>query len=586
MIKLSLNLMSTIFEYSKTSGVLLIIAVACNITLSLGSLYLTKEVTSQIVNGSEFSKYITTIFAIFAVLGVSYVSREILFSSLEIRFHKIGVELESNVHSKFFELDYEDTQNSDIIDEKFKGIHSVSPNNFSVMVKQLGFLFSDFISMIAIIIISVNTSLLLLGLLLIMTFVKSIILIIASKLNVAIWENINVNNRRLSYLNFRIFQSDTVEDIKMYNKENTLRKHYLEYRAKSEKDVKSLNRVGTISSTIIELLDSIFQICIYIYLGLATLNKEVPLDTFAFQIAALISFTQMLNSVVGLSADINRKGLFFKNYKNFIAIESRFKGTKIVPDTSEYEIRFDKVYFKYPNQENFVLEDINISINTGEIVAIVGENGAGKSTFIDLLLRLYKPTKGKILINGVNIDDYSTDSYNTLLSAVFQDFEIYPTSIIDNITLNRGTVDKRKVEEILEDLGVLDALMKLPKGLNTLLLPNVHKDGVSLSGGQLQKIAIARAIYRNSKVVVLDEPTSALDPISERDVYEKVIPQVSDKIGVFITHRLGSVILCDKVIVIRKGKIVEVGSHNELMSSDTYYKELYDIQSHYYETVN
>ncbi len=321
-------------------------------------------------------------------------------------------------------------------------------------------------------------------------------------------------------------------------------------------------------------------------MGLATLSKKITLDVFAFQVAALISFSRMLSSIVGLSNDITRKGLYFKNYKNYMSIESRFKGTNEVPKKSHYEIKFENVYFKYPNQDDYTLKDINVTFKSSEITAIVGENGAGKTTLIDLLLRLYKPTKGRILLNGTDINQYTTDSYNSLLSAVFQDFEIYPVSVIDNITLDRNNINLSRVEKILKDLEIFDDLTKLPKGLNTLMLPNVNKDGVNLSGGQLQKIAIARSLYRNSQIVVLDEPTSALDPISERDIYEKVISQIQDKIGVFITHRLGSVVLCDKVIVVRNGEVVEVGSHKELMSSDTYYKELYDIQSHYYISEN
>ncbi len=237
-VKLTLSLLGTVFEHSKSSGVLLFTAVLCNVFLALGGLFLTKEVTYLIVNGSDFTEYVITILLVFSVISVSYVSREIIFKNLEIRFHEIGVNLEGSIHKKTFGLDYEDTQNSNIIDEKFKAIHSVNPESYSSMVKQLGFLLSDFITMVVIVIVSINSSMLLLGLLMIMTFIKSVILIVQARLDVKVWDKLNVNNRRFSYLVFKIFEPNTVEDIKIYKKEETLRNHIAEYRGKSKADVK------------------------------------------------------------------------------------------------------------------------------------------------------------------------------------------------------------------------------------------------------------------------------------------------------------------------------------------------------------
>lgn len=245
------------------------------------------------------------------------------------------------------------------------------------------------------------------------------------------------------------------------------------------------------------------------------------------------------------------------------------------------EIEFKDVCFTYPRQQNEVLKNISFKISKGECVSIVGLNGAGKSTLIKLLCRLYKPTSGEICVNGININDYDIDSYNKHISCVFQDFKLFGYSIKENIIPDDGNEDE--AIRLINALGMKDKIDSLKDGINTMLNKQLSDDGVELSGGQAQKIAIARALYKGSDIVILDEPTSALDPKSEADIYENFNRLTKDKTALYISHRMSSSTFCDKILVIDGGVITDYDSHANLMKKDCLYKTLFNKQAANYQ---
>lgn len=215
-------------------------------------------------------------------------------------------------------------------------------------------------------------------------------------------------------------------------------------------------------------------------------------------------------------------------------------------------------------------------------MSIVGENGAGKTTFIKLLTRLYDPTEGEILFNGVNIKKIEYEQYMSLFSTVYQDYKLFSFSLKDNIALNLPVDDKR-IQTVLERVGLSEKLRTLPKGMDTMLYKNFAEDGFEPSGGEGQKIALARALYRDTSFVILDEPTAAWDPRAEYEMYRNFNEMVAGKTAVYISHRMSSTKFCDKVAVFTKGKLVEYGTHNDLIKKDGLYKELFDMQAQYYK---
>lgn len=249
------------------------------------------------------------------------------------------------------------------------------------------------------------------------------------------------------------------------------------------------------------------------------------------------------------------------------------------------QIEFDHVSFEYPGKNEYALNDVSFPLSSHEKISIVGPNGAGKTTIIKLLLRLYKPTKGQILINGVNINDYSFQDYMHLFAAVFQDYKLFAFSIRENLVLNND-VDEEKIREVLENVDLYDKVKTMPKGLETIIYRLFDENGIEFSGGEGQKLAIARALYKNASIVILDEPTAALDPISEFEIYQEFHQLTEDKAAIYISHRLSSCRFCDSVIVLKDGKVFEQGTHEQLIQKGGLYKEMYEKQAYYYQEKN
>lgn len=246
-----------------------------------------------------------------------------------------------------------------------------------------------------------------------------------------------------------------------------------------------------------------------------------------------------------------------------------------------YNVEFRDVSFKYPGSERYALRHVNMKFQVGKRLAVVGMNGSGKTTFIKLLCRLYDPTEGEILLNGIDIRKYRYDEYMDLFSVVFQDFKLFALPLGQNVA-SCEKYDSVRATDCLEKAGFGDRLSSLPKGLDTYLYKKMETDGIDVSGGEAQKIAIARALYKDSPFIILDEPTAALDPIAEAEIYSKFNGIVGDKTAVYISHRLSSCRFCDEIAVFDNGQVVQYGSHDELVGRCGKYQELWNAQAQYY----
>lgn len=249
---------------------------------------------------------------------------------------------------------------------------------------------------------------------------------------------------------------------------------------------------------------------------------------------------------------------------------------------NDYEIEFINVSFRYPGSEEYALKNVSLKLRIGRRMAVVGMNGSGKTTFIKLLCRLYDPTEGRILLNGIDIRKYSYDEYLSIFSVVFQDFKLFSFTIAQNIAAS-DDYDKAEIEKCLKKVGFGDRLKEMNKGVDTCLYRNFEKDGVEISGGEAQKIAMARALYKNTPVIILDEPTAALDPIAEFEIYSRFNEIIGNRTAVYISHRLSSCRFSDNIAVFDHGRIVQRGSHEQLVEDRAgKYYELWQAQAQYY----
>lgn len=324
------------------------------------------------------------------------------------------------------------------------------------------------------------------------------------------------------------------------------------------------------------------QVIAYGYMIARMLRGDISVGSFMMYIGAVTSFSTALKSVLKSVAEIRNYDMYYDKLDEYMTLPEKLRTGKRTENLPEnYTIEFKNVSFHYPGSEKYVLRNINLTIKKGQKLSVVGENGAGKTTFVKLLTRLYDPTEGEILINGVNIKEYSYDTYMSFFSTVFQDYKLFSFSLKDNVALALP-MNEARVTEVLEYVGLKEKLQKLPKGINTAIYKNFDETGFEPSGGEGQKIALARALYRNAPIVILDEPTAALDPRAEYEIYQQFNGMVNGKTAVYISHRLSSTKFCDVIAVFADGKITEYGSHETLMEKDGLYRELYQMQAQFY----
>ena len=280
--------------------------------------------------------------------------------------------------------------------------------------------------------------------------------------------------------------------------------------------------------------------------------------------------------------EMTQMALYFQNLKDFFDFEPSIKDGNI--QAGEFEsLEFRNVTFRYPSAKKNTLENISFKINRGETVAVVGINGAGKSTAVKLMLRFYDVTDGEILYNGVNIKEYTLSSLRSSFATVFQDYKNFAISVYENVMCHECTDgDKQKAQTALKQAGVWKKTQSLPNGGDTVLTREFDEDGAGLSGGENQKVSTARLFASDYEIAILDEPSSALDPVAEYEMYENLIAATKGKTVIYISHRLSSAALSDRVLVIGDGKIIESGTHEELMESKGKYCEMFTLQASAY----
>ena len=322
---------------------------------------------------------------------------------------------------------------------------------------------------------------------------------------------------------------------------------------------------------------------IYIYVSVMAMSGSISTGDVLMYAGAIITMMTSVQDAILKYNEIAYNNEYLKLYEEFIKRPNmHYDGTLPIEkrDDKRYELSFYNVSFKYPGSDKYILKDINMTFNIGEKLALVGLNGAGKTTLIKLLLRLYEPTEGEIRLNGIDIGKYDYDEYVQIFSVVFQDFGIFDFPLDENIAASED-VDSARVKKVIDKVGLTELVNSLPDKEHTLLY-HENGDGVALSGGEAQKLAIARALYKDAPFVILDEPTAALDPIAEAEIYENFDTLVGDKTAIYISHRMSSCKFCDRIVVINNGRIEEEGSHDTLMEKNGLYATMYNTQANYY----
>lgn len=389
---------------------------------------------------------------------------------------------------------------------------------------------------------------------------------------------------KLSYMIDKVlFRYETGKVSRIFSMNDMLMENYHRFNKSATAMYKEISTSGQKENRLISAVNMIFSFVSYIVVIAKILAEAISVGSFTKYTGALIQLNNNVTSLIESGSKIKRICNYMNVFISFMDEKSSMETGSIPIEKridNVYEIEFHDVSFHYPDDDNLILDHVSCKLTLKNKMAVVGRNGAGKSTFIKLLCRLYDPTDGYITLNGIDIRKYDYKQYQSIFSVVFQDFKLFSFPIGENVAASKE-VDEEKAWNCLEKAGISERIKEMSEKLKTPLY-KYEDDGVEISGGEAQKIAIARALYKDSPFVILDEPTAALDPLSEAEIYSKFGEMTNDKTSIFISHRMSSCRFCDDIIVFDKGKIVERGSHDELLKEDKYYASMWKAQSRYY----
>lgn len=386
-----------------------------------------------------------------------------------------------------------------------------------------------------------------------------------------------------TYIANAVMKYENGKDFRVYHMQPLLNAIYNKYVLGVTKEYVNYGKKNGETNAMINVLFHSVVAITYIVVGAKAIYGVIGVGEVLLYAGAVQRLTDNLAGFVSKTSELSYRATYLNEYDVFLSKpDIHYNGTLPVEkrEDDEYEITMEHVSFTYPDTKIPVLEDVNLTFSIGETVALVGRNGAGKTTLIKLLCRLYEPTKGRILLNGIDIRYYDYAEYAKIFSVVFQDFKLMAMPIGENIACSHH-FNKERVVKSLERVGMKERVEAMEEGIMTRLY-NKNGRGIELSGGEAQKIAIARALYKDGPFVILDEPTAALDPIAEAEIYEKFNELIKGKTAIYISHRMSSCKFCDRILVMDHGKIAESGTHEELIKKEGIYAALYDTQANYY----
>ncbi len=540
----------------------------------------------SLISSQRDIRLIITYAAIMIVLNVVlYLINSALTIHIEKYQDKFNNFVAEEISQRCMEMDFALTENKEALDQINRGregldysngVHGISIAFFTILTNTL-----KIFGAVTVLAVSAPWMLLIIAVLL---AVSAVINSKKNKIEVKYFTELSKINRVWGYILWELENFRFGKDIRLYGAAGTLIKKtneqtdwLMEFNTAWENEKFPLSVLDVIVAAIRDFGT-------YLYLGALAIFGKITIGTFSQLVSAGGTLNASVQGAIfGFQEIVKRCNYAYEVVKLMEYPPMLQKGDRRVENlNSPHTIEFRNVSFSYPNTGVRVLENVSITIKAGERLSVVGLNGAGKTTFIKLLCRLYDTDEGEILIDGVNIREYDYDEYMKLFSVVFQDFRLLSFSAKENILLGAEDSDEA-VDAMFEKVGLLEKINSLPKGRDTMMFREFDRDGVQLSGGEQQKLAIARALYKDAPVVILDEPTAALDPVAEYEIYCRFNELVGGKTAVYISHRLSSCKFCDRIAVFSEGTIKELGTHDELVVREGgIYSEMFRAQAQYY----
>ncbi len=491
---------------------------------------------------------------------------------------------------KIMNLEYSYLEDPYYLDLKERAVFAIDNQNaIAMLIQSFSEAFSGFVTLIGLIAIMATLGPVLLIILAVGIVAMLLISSGLSKYYVKMTQELIPINRRFGYYLNLAWDKPCQKDIRLYDMENMMEERLRGYTDETcDLFEKIFKKMGSTSGGLSVINDAIAAIC-YTYVGIRTISTtfgpKISIGSLTMYVSAAINFSTSVmafgQSVISTMQHLS----FLDPYMEFMSLEEETmdKGKEKFEGPVE-TIEFEHVTFTYPKAEKPVLHDISFSVKRGEKISIVGLNGAGKSTLVKLICRMYQADSGVIRINGKNIYDYDYLSYMKCIAAVFQDYRLFNFTIAENISCQEKNADLEKINHLIDEVGLRQKIDNLKDGVQSRFGKEYDENGIEMSGGEGQKIAIARALYKESSLVILDEPASALDPIAEAEIYEKFNNLVEDKTAIYISHRMSSSIFCDKILIIDGGTVADFDTHENLMKkTESLYYKLFHSQAENYK---
>lgn len=580
-------------KYAKSVFPLCIVLALLSAGKSVAELLIAPAILNKIELSASLGSVVFTIAAFALVLMLlsglrSYVDTNALFGRIAVRSQGIYL----SISRKYAETSYPNLLNTDFLalGEKASAACSANSEASEAIWTTLTDLMTSCIGFIVYLALLTNLNLWLAALVAATTAVSYF----ASK-RINEWGYLHRSEeleltKRIEYANKTATSREFAKDIRMFGLRGWLEdlwgstmRLYSAFCAKRERKY--------IWANIIDIVLTFLRNGIaYAFLIGITVKNGLPASQFLLYFAALSGFAQWVVEILDKLSVMHKQSLDISTIREFLDWDEPFDlngGERIAFEPNkQYEIRLDDVSFRYPKADKDTLSHINLTVHPGEKLAIVGLNGAGKTTLVKLVCGFLDPTEGRILLNGEDIRKFNRNDYYALFSAVFQEFSVLDVTVKENVAQCVDGIDETRVWQCIDKAGLTEKIKSLPKGIETHLGRRVFKDGVEFSGGQTQRLMLARALYKNAPILVLDEPTAALDPIAENDIYQKYNEMTHGRTSFFISHRLASTRFCDRIIFVDGGKIAEEGTHDELLKNGGGYAYMFEVQSKYYRSDN
>ena len=573
---------------TQKSVLFLCVAVAAGaVALSLTELFVTPVILQKVETAAPFPELLGAVigFALLLMLVSAlnaYLGGNTLFGRIEVRTSIVRM-----ITGKYDTTSYPNTEDPAVL-KKYEKAQNATSNNL-MATEAVWNTLTDLLKNIAGFIIYLALLSSLDPVLLAVVLVTAIIgFFISQRLNQ--WgyrhrEEEAAYLKKLNYITYKAPQRALGKDIRIFGLRPWLRdvfdstmRLYSDFIARREK-------VYLWADVVDVLLSFLRNGIAYVYLISMALDQGLPASQFLLYFTAIGGFTTWITGILAGFSTLNTQSLDLSTVREFLEVPEPFRfedGKPLKAEKIPYEIELRNVRFRYPGAEQDTLHDLNLTIHAGEKLAVVGLNGAGKTTLVKLICGFYDPTEGEVLLNGQDIRQYNRRDYYKLFTAVFQDFSILETTLADNVAQTIENIDRDRMKDCIEKAGLTEKIDSLKDGIDTHVGRAVYEDGMDLSGGETQRLMLARALYKGAPIMVLDEPTAALDPIAENDMYLKYNQMTAGCTSVYISHRLASTRFCDRIILLSDGGIAEEGTHDSLMAQGGKYAELFGIQSRYY----